>query len=167
MPPSDAYVRGFLYLLYTLIKLYYTKALSDPSSSLALDWIRLLRRARITASYHSAATFQHFNSSVADIITKINLSSWVWEMKLIHCDCCLVKYSSNFNYVLYPQYFYIHRSLLLRSLCTPNNRCLVSSDYFKDSFHNFSNVSSIRTRWSREKSWNFKWSLRTLKKKKI
>ena len=35
MPPSDAYVRSFLYLLYTLIKLYYTKALSDPASSLA------------------------------------------------------------------------------------------------------------------------------------
>ena len=37
LPPSDAYVRRFLYLLYTLIKLYYTKALSDPASSLALD----------------------------------------------------------------------------------------------------------------------------------
>ena len=29
LPPSVAYVRSFLYLLYTLIKLYYTKALSD------------------------------------------------------------------------------------------------------------------------------------------
>ena len=47
LPPSDAYVRSFLYLLYTLIKLYYTKALSDPASSLAPDWIRLLRRPRI------------------------------------------------------------------------------------------------------------------------
>ena len=28
LPPSDAYVRSFLYLLYTLIKLYHTKALS-------------------------------------------------------------------------------------------------------------------------------------------
>ena len=37
LPPSDAYVRSFLYLLYTLIKLYYTKALSDQASSLA--WI--------------------------------------------------------------------------------------------------------------------------------
>ena len=46
-PPSDAYVRSFLYLLYTLIKLYYTNALSDPASSLAPDWIRLLRRPRI------------------------------------------------------------------------------------------------------------------------
>ena len=27
-PPSDAYVRSCLYLLYTLIKLYYTKALA-------------------------------------------------------------------------------------------------------------------------------------------
>ena len=34
--PSDAYVRSFIYLLYTLIKLYYTKALSDQASSLAL-----------------------------------------------------------------------------------------------------------------------------------
>ena len=37
LPPSDAYVRSFLYLLYTLIKLYYTKALSDQASSLAPD----------------------------------------------------------------------------------------------------------------------------------
>ena len=37
LPPYDAYVRSFLYLLYTLIKLYYTKALSDQASSLALD----------------------------------------------------------------------------------------------------------------------------------
>ena len=37
LPPSDAYVRSFLYLLYTLIKLYYTKALSDQASALALD----------------------------------------------------------------------------------------------------------------------------------
>ena len=35
LPPSDVYVRSFLYLLYTLIKLYCTKALSNPSLSLA------------------------------------------------------------------------------------------------------------------------------------
>ena len=34
---SDAYVRSFLYLLYTLIKLYYAKALSNQASSLAPD----------------------------------------------------------------------------------------------------------------------------------
>ena len=37
LPSSDAYVRSFLYLLYTLIKLYYTKVLSDQASSLAPD----------------------------------------------------------------------------------------------------------------------------------
>ena len=37
LPPSDAYVRSFLYVLYTLIELYYTKALSDQALSLALD----------------------------------------------------------------------------------------------------------------------------------
>ena len=49
LPPSDAYVRRFLYLLYTLIKLYYTKALSNQASSLAPDWILLLRGPRILA----------------------------------------------------------------------------------------------------------------------
>ena len=49
LPSSDAYVRSFLYLLYTLIKLYYTKALSDQASSLAPDWILLLRGPRIPA----------------------------------------------------------------------------------------------------------------------
>ena len=37
LPPSDAYVRSFLSLLYTLIKLYHTKVLSDQASSLAPD----------------------------------------------------------------------------------------------------------------------------------
>ena len=37
LPPSDAYVRSFLYLLYTLMKLYYTKVLSNLASSLAPD----------------------------------------------------------------------------------------------------------------------------------
>ena len=32
LPPSDAYVKSFLYLLYTLIKLYYTKAQIDQAS---------------------------------------------------------------------------------------------------------------------------------------
>ena len=37
LPLSDVYVRSFLCLLYTLVKLYYTKALSDQASSLAPD----------------------------------------------------------------------------------------------------------------------------------
>ena len=60
LPPSDAYVRSFLYLLYTLIKLYYTKALSDQASSLAPDWILLLRGPRIpVSSRDSTTTFQY------------------------------------------------------------------------------------------------------------
>ena len=37
LPPSDVYVRSFLYIFYILIKLYYTKALRDQASPLALD----------------------------------------------------------------------------------------------------------------------------------
>ena len=37
LPPSDAYVISFLYFLYTLIKLYYTKALSDQALLLTPD----------------------------------------------------------------------------------------------------------------------------------
>ena len=37
LPPSDPYLRSLLYLLYTLIKLYYTNALSDQAMSLAPD----------------------------------------------------------------------------------------------------------------------------------
>ena len=49
--PSDVYVRSFLCPFYTLIKLCYTKALSDQVSSLALDWILLLQRPRILVSF--------------------------------------------------------------------------------------------------------------------
>ena len=60
-PPSDAYVRSFLYPLYTLIKLYYTKALSDQASSLAPDWILLLQGPSIPVySRDSTTTFQCF-----------------------------------------------------------------------------------------------------------
>ena len=63
LPPSDAYVRSFLYLLYTLIKLYYTKALSDQASSLAPDWSLLLRGPRIpVSSRDSTTTFHNLDS---------------------------------------------------------------------------------------------------------
>ena len=51
LPPSDVSVRSFLYLFYTLIKLYYTKALSGKASSLAPDRIPLLQRPRILVSF--------------------------------------------------------------------------------------------------------------------
>ena len=37
LPPSDVYVRSFVYLFYILIKLYYIKALSNQASPLTLD----------------------------------------------------------------------------------------------------------------------------------
>ena len=37
LPSSDVYVRSFLYLLYTLLKLYYTKALSGQVSGPGLN----------------------------------------------------------------------------------------------------------------------------------
>ena len=56
---SEAFSISF----YTLIKIYYTKSLSDLSQALSLapDWIILLRRPRIPASLHdSTTTFQYF-----------------------------------------------------------------------------------------------------------
>ena len=54
LSPSDIYVRSFLtqkLSLHTLIKLYYTKALSNQGSFLLLDWILLLQRPRIPVSF--------------------------------------------------------------------------------------------------------------------
>ena len=51
LPPSDVYVGSFLYLFYTLINLYYTKALSDQALPLASAWIPLLWRPRIPVSF--------------------------------------------------------------------------------------------------------------------
>ena len=76
LPPSDAYVRSFLYLLYTLIKLYYTKALCDQASSLAPDWIFLLWGPRIPASW--------FNNNLSFVWYHtyhklcIRCSDWKW-----------------------------------------------------------------------------------------
>ena len=56
---------SFLYLLYTLIKLYYTKALSDQASSLALDWILLLWRPRIPAKTKNPGVFSWFSNSLS------------------------------------------------------------------------------------------------------
>ena len=64
LPASDVYIRSFLYLLYTLIKLYYTKALRNQALSLAPDWILLLWRLRIPASFWCPATTFQFDSWV-------------------------------------------------------------------------------------------------------
>ena len=59
MPMSEA----FSYLLYTLIKLYYTKALSNQALSLAPDRILLLWRPRILASFRGSATAFQFQDN--------------------------------------------------------------------------------------------------------
>ena len=90
LPPSDVYVRSSLYLLYTLIKLYYTKALSDQALSLALDWILLLQRPRILGSFRSATTFQkswerrmeleESTFLTSDYTTKLVIETvWYWQ----------------------------------------------------------------------------------------
>ena len=42
LPPSDAYVRSFLYLLYTLIKLYYTHTHTHKKK--VFLWVRTQER---------------------------------------------------------------------------------------------------------------------------
>ena len=69
LPPSDVYVRSFLYLFYTLIKVYYTKGLRDQALSLAPDWIPLLWRSRIPVSF--MAQQQPFNTLSGNVILEI------------------------------------------------------------------------------------------------
>ena len=89
LPPSDAYVRSFLYLLYTLIKLYYTKALSDQVSSLAPDWILLLRRPRILASLFGSATAFHLGGFSGILEDKVKMLEALVLCSLSeHVFCC-------------------------------------------------------------------------------
>ena len=88
LPSSDVYARSFLYLLYTLIKLYYTKALSDQAWSLALDWI-LLRRPRIPVSLRGSATTFHLEgpSRILQEMVRI-LGALVLCSPRKHIFCC-------------------------------------------------------------------------------
>ena len=79
LPPSDVYVRSFLYLLYTLIKHYYTKALSDQALSLAPDWILLLRRPRIPVSFRGSATTFHYDFSA--VSANLETQQWPQDRK--------------------------------------------------------------------------------------
>ena len=47
LPPCDVYLRSFLYLFYSLIKLYYIKSLSNQALSLSPDRIPFLQRPGI------------------------------------------------------------------------------------------------------------------------
>ena len=99
LPPSDAYVRSFLCLLYTLIKLYYTKALSDQALSLALDWILLLRGPRILMSSRDSTTTFHLGGSSGILQDKVrmfgalvlcSLSKHIFCYALLNLRCAYV-----------------------------------------------------------------------------
>ena len=109
LPPPDAYVRSFLYLLYTLIKLYYTKALSDRALSLAQDWILLLRGPRIPCllvihqqpfksfTNFSKANIQHENNIQ---IKKQNISS-ISERSILYP----LQITTTFQSTCYPAFY--------------------------------------------------------------
>ena len=88
LPPSDAYVRSFLYLLYTLIKLYYTKALSNQASSLAPDWILLLRGPRILVSSGDSTTTFHPGGSSGILQDKVRMLGALVLCPLSKCVFC-------------------------------------------------------------------------------
>ena len=88
LPSSDAYVTSFLYLLYTLIKLYYTKILSNQALSLAPNWILLLQRPTIPVSFHSTITF-HLGGSSGILQDKVRmLGALVLCSPSEHVFCC-------------------------------------------------------------------------------
>ena len=62
LSPPDVYVRSYVCLFYTLIKLYYTKTLRNQDLSLAPEWIPLLQRPRILVSF--TAQQQHLISMI-------------------------------------------------------------------------------------------------------
>ena len=89
LPTSDAYVRSFLCLLYTLIKLYYTKALSDQASSLAPDWILLFRGPRIPVSVRDSTTTFHLGGLSGILQDKVRkLGALVLCSLSKHVFCC-------------------------------------------------------------------------------
>ena len=111
LPPSDAHVRSFLwhiekFLLYTLIKLYYTKALSNPASSLAPDWIHLLRRPRIPRLIIQQQPFSitSWAAAIMNFLSRTTLlGPWVvidqaGQIRLIFSYVC-VSVLSHFSFV--------------------------------------------------------------------
>ena len=78
LPPSDAYVRSFLYLLYTNKTLLH-KALSNQALSLAPDWIILHRRPRILAIF----------SFSKNLSPSSGQSSWLRDQTCVSCVCCI------------------------------------------------------------------------------
>ena len=86
LPPSDSYVISFLYLLYTLVKLYYTKNLSIQGSSRAPYWILLLWWPRILASLHGLATTFHHEGILQETVRMLGALVLCSHSK--HVFCC-------------------------------------------------------------------------------
>ena len=86
-------VRSFLYPFYTLIKLYFTKALSDQALSLTLDWILLLRRQRIPAFFHGSAKTFHLGGLSRILLDKVRMLGALVLCSLSeHVFCCALLY---------------------------------------------------------------------------
>ena len=90
LPPSDLCVRSFLYLFYTLIKLSYTKVLSNQASSLAPDWISLLWRSRILASFMAQQQHFKFFSPQLFLWSNSHIHTWLLEKPYICLDRTLL-----------------------------------------------------------------------------
>ena len=82
LPPSDAYVRSFLYLFYTLIKLYYTKVRSDQALSSPLE-------AKNPGVFRGSATTFHVGGSSRILQDKVRmLGALVLCSPSRHIFCC-------------------------------------------------------------------------------
>ena len=112
LPPSDVYVRSFLYLLYTLIKLYYTKVLSDQASSLTPDWIPFLQRPRIPASLHDSAT----NLSVFPILLLSSISLH-WSLGKVFLSLLAILWNSALKWVYLSFSPLPFTSLIFSAIC--------------------------------------------------
>ena len=90
LPPSDLCVRSFLYLFYTLIKLSYTKVLSNQALSLAPDWISLLWRSRILASFMAQQQHFKFFSPQLFLWSNSHIHTWLLEKPYFCLDRTLL-----------------------------------------------------------------------------
>ena len=139
LPPSGAYVRSFLYLLYTLIKLYYTKALSDQASSLALDWILLLRGPRILVySRDSTTTFQFPGfSSLSTSYILLGSNAQAWRLTIdAHYDLHL---GISFSWLISKSWLFLSCDIAflpLTYLCFPKCLPWISPSFQCQSSHN-------------------------------
>ena len=74
---------------FTLIELYYTKALSDQASSLAPDWILLLRGPRIPVYSCDSTTTFHLGGSSGILQDKVRMLGALVLCSLSeHVFCC-------------------------------------------------------------------------------